>query len=514
MAQVIEANRDVQDPYDVAAVVESCGWTDRRVENTFGFANVFELAEEMYQDIKVAVVMEPVAPRLTLPWSVILSKMAREFGHGLTFTLPMMVSVMSMITLHISFASYQYSPVEQATAIALATFFSFITTGGYTQAMANIYYILLGMQEVSQVESTIFLVMRWGFWTSVGLAGLLIMLDLVFPIMPIALMQDTAVYVILLSVVWLSFAGLYVLRREWVLTFVTLLSVGVAYGLFHRGYSLLTAQASAMAVASVASVIVSVWIFRRGAKHHVQHEGRAIKARTSQLAYATSSYFFYGILYFVFIFADRLVAWSTNTVYLPYNIWFRGQYELGMDWSLAALFFPLSAAEVMIGYVLRWLEAAEHRIQEEDVARLHHQLTWVYWRSLAIFAVFAVVGVISAHIAVNLLTPIRLFRDAVPINGVEPFVFDWSSVAYVLLSVSLLNILFLFTLSHPRPALRVLLLATAIDVGVGIVVTRILGGYQFAVWGLMAGTIYLFVASTVAVVRMLPTIDYLLYRLA
>jgi hypothetical protein len=511
--QVQEANPLVQDPLDVAAVLESLGWTDSRIEQQFGHSDIFHAAEELYQAIQQDITQAPLPISVEVSRRVLLRSVIRDLGHGLTFTLPMIVSVMAMITLHISFASYQYFSVANATAIGLATFFSFLTTGGFSQAMTNIYYVLSGMQKIQDIEATVFLLMRWAMGLTGVVAVLLLVVDFIFPIMPESLVFLMIVYLIMLSVLWLSFTGLYILRREYLLTVITAISIGVAYGLFRSGVPVEWAQAVAMGVASTCGFVASVTIFRRHTKDAKAVAG-AFRTRLPQLAHGASPYFLYGILYFTYIYVDRLVAWTSQTSYLPYNVWFRGQYELGMDWSLAALFLPLSLAEVLISTVMRRIEHLQHRRNLEDSRQFYYQVRLTYFQMLAIFVSASVAGVLAAHIGVGFLAPLRLFKDAVPVHGVEPMVFTWSSWSYVLLSVAIFNVLLLFTLSYPRPALSVLSYGIILDVVLGVVCTQVFNGYQYAVFGLFGSAVFIAGYSVWLTLRLMPTIDYLLYRLA
>jgi hypothetical protein len=513
MRQVMEANPDVQDTMDVAAVIESTGWTDQRVESAFGYASVFELAEQMYLDIKRSVGSQPIPPKVEIPLSVLLVQTIRQVLHGFTFALPMAVSVLSMILLHISVASYLYFSVYQATALALATFLSFIATGGFSQAMANTYYLLVGLQETSMVERTMYLIMRWGFVFSVVVAVTVLLLDTIFPLMPISLVLFMGIYTVMLSMLWLSFSGLYVLRREYILTLVTALAILIAYLMWTHGFPVVVAQVVGIFTATVVTVVVSIVILRKSLIG-TKDGGRIIKTRMSQLAYTTWPYFIYGILYFVFIFADRLIAWSTNTVFLPYDIWFRGQYELGMDWALAALIVPLAAAEAMINYVMRRMQTDEHEIGQQDVVVLTARMRRVYMTGVAIFLGVAVLGWAAAHVMLLLVLHLPGMQNAIPVRGVEPFVLAWASWAYVFLAICLFNILLLFTLSQPIPALRAMMTAVAIDLVVGLVATRVFAAYQFAVIGLAVGVAYLLVASSAEVWRTLSRIDYMLFRIA
>lgn len=510
--QVQETNPDLQDALDVAAVLESLGWTDGRIEGRFGYQDVFDAADQLYNEIRRHLTQSPLPVQITMTRKQLLKSILRDIGHGLTFTLPILVSVAAMITLHMSFASYQYFSVANATAIALATFVSFLTTGGFTQAMTHIYYVLSGMQKAQEIEATIFLVMRWSIAVTLAFAVMMIIADFVFPIMPESLILVMVLYTVLLSLLWLSYTGLYILRREYFLTLITALAVFIAFELHRLGMAVQWAQTIAMVVASFASSGISLVLFRRRTRGVRGVQG-VFKTRIAQLAHGASPYFIYGLLYFAYVYTDRLVAWSSQTTYLPYNIWFRGQYELGMDWSLVALFLPLSVAEVLISTVMRRMENLEHRLTVVRREDLVQSVRATYVKLLGVFTGISVLGVLLTHMGVRLLSSMRVFQQSVPITGVEPFVFDGSSVAYVLFSVAIFNVLLLFTLSHPRPALRVLVLGILVDVVSGVVSTQLLNGYQYAVVGLGISALFLAIESTRAILRLLPDLDYYLYRL-
>lgn len=513
MAHVHEANPDVQDALDVAATVESLGWTDSRVEDVFGFATVFDLAEDMLVDIRSRVWMRPLPTRVERTLGEILRQALDELWNGMTFALPMVVSVVSMIFLHISFASYLYFSVEQATALALATFLSFVLTGGITQAMANSYYILTGLGEAEEVEPTLFLFMRWGISAAIVVCALIVFLDSLFPLFPLPIVLFMSIYTVTLSMLWLACATLYVLRRVYILTVVYAIAIAIAYLTWQHGYPVVIGQMVGMVVATVISTGSATLIYRR-VRRTMYEEGRILKTRISQLAYAASPYFTYGTLYFIFIFADRLVSWSTNTTYMPYTIWFRGPYELGMDWALGALIVPLAMSELMIGVLMRWIIEHQQSNPEREVARMGSELRVVYLRVIAIFIAAAIAGVLVSHVIAALAATSPSARAVAPISSIESFTFTWASISYVLVAASLFNVLFLFTISLPAPALRQVGIAIAIDLGVGLVLTRILGQYQDAVYGLIAGAIYLGLATTFEVIHALPQVDFLLYRIS
>jgi len=318
---------------------------------------------------------------------------------------------------------------------------------------------------------------------------------------------------VVLSALWLGYATLYVLRREWILSIVTAGMVAVAYLAWHHGYPIIVGQLVGMGFASIVSTLVAAFLFLRVRRRNPRLR-RALTSRMSQLVYASSSYFFYGLLYFAFIFADRLIAWSTNTTYMPYSIWFRGQYELGMDWSLGTLIIPLSVMDVLITVLMSWLTNEDKIVLESRALSLGLHFRRRYLVAMGLCGLAAVTGLAITHLLVHVAAASPIFASATPVHGVEPFVFDLASGAYILVALALLNVLLLFTFGLPQPALRAMMAATGVDLVVGMIATRLFNDYQYAVFGLLAGAIFLIAVTTLELIRSLPKVDFLLYRLS
>lgn len=513
--QVLEANADVQDVLDVTALIESFGYSDRRIRAEYGYASMFDLAEAVHREVAGSVTHRPLPTVHAPPWRTTAWTMLGQFVHGLTFAVPMTVSIAAMVFLKISFAAYQNFDLEQATALTLATFFSFMTTGGFTQVMAYVYYVLVGAQEHDAVLATLTLVVRWGMAVTGAFCLALFLVDTAFPVLPVSVLVFALIYTVPLSAMWLSYTGMYVLRREYLLTVATAVAIGVAYLLWKVEHVPVTlAQIAAMLVGSLLTVAMAAHLFRRAAYANRQGAiGRIVRTRASHLAYGSAPYFAYGLLYFTFVFADRLISFTTNTNFLPLGIWFRGPYELAMDWALLALILPLGAAEPFVTLILSWLMRAEQAVAETRLADLVVRLRRIYLSSAAALALIGAAGYLLSHLLVALARTAPLLAGKVPIHGGEPLVFTVASLSYSLLIVGLFNVLLLFTLARPVSALRAFGLAIAVDLAVGLVASRLGNADALAVLGLAAGVLYLLVATTLEILRVIRVIDYTLFQL-
>lgn len=507
-----EANPDAQDVLDEAALLESMGISDRLAESVYGQPTVFELAEAVFREINTEVRVDVRPHPVRTPLRDRIWQTVRSTVHGMAFALPMVLSIVSMITLHVSLTSYQYFSLEQATALALATFMSFLVTGGFTQIMAFTYYLLVGTEAPALTESVLWLMMRVSLGLTLVLGVALLLLDGLFPLLPFGTMAFAVLYLLPLAALWLSFATLYVLRRESILSLLTVFGVAVVFALWRLGLPVALAQVIGILADALGATGLAVWIFRR-ATREAPHARRAVETRLSHLAQAGSPYFVYGMVYFAFIFADRLVAWTTGTNLLPFGIWFRGPYELGMDWALMALVLPLGVSESFLTRLLGYLSEAPQSTPLGHFGAFVKGARSRYFLTVLGFLGVALAGWVLVQVLVGAAHGLPLLRSSLPVRLTEPFVFRWASLSYVGLAVGLLNVLLLFSLAQPLPALKSFAVAIAVDVGVGLVVTRVTGSYAEAVLGLAAGSLYLTVSTTIALLHLFPRLDHTLFQL-
>ncbi|MCL6650347.1 MAG: heme exporter protein CcmB [Chloroflexi bacterium] len=108
------------------------------------------------------------------------------------------------------------------------------------------------------------------------------------------------------------------------------------------------------------------------------------------------------------------------------------------------------------------------------------------------------------------LEALRLFDVYVTGNPESWFVFNWALVAYAFVAAGLLNAMIFFSLSRPEMAVRSIALGLMLDFGVGFVSSRLLG-YQWAVAGLVAGSVVFAVTGSIQMFQVMRRLDYYYY---
>ncbi len=499
-----------RDSLEVAAVLESMSWTDSLALERFGFEDVFELAQAVFRMIPSITAETIVRPR-KIPVLLGLLIAIKQFLRGTMFAMPMTISIAAMLTIRYSLWSYQYFSVENATAIAAGTAMSFVATGGFTQAIARRGLMYISQDEYGLARRLSFRIVTIGVITTLVVGVGVFFINWAFAVFPWSMAWFTFVYYLFLSAIWLSITILYMLRREVLFTLVMTAGIGIVILLHEKlRLTIITSQILALSITAVASLGLAAHLFLSAERRKEHAHEVAPLPRASLVVYTSVPYFVYGLMYFAFLYLDRMISWSTNDVYMPYVIWFRGQYELGLDWAILSLIIPMGAVEMILEQFVDSLLQSQKTISSADSKEYGRMYVRMYTRQLALYsALSAASGYFMRQFIIS-LEKMKLFDVYVSTNPVSWTVFNWSLVAYVFLAAGLLNALVLFCLSRPEMAVTAISEALIVDFAVGFVASRVIG-YQWAVAGLLAGAVVFAVAGSRGVFKVLRSLDYYYY---
>lgn len=448
----------------------------------------------------------------------LMMSFAQNFFRGMIFALPMAVSVFSMLSLKFSLWSYQNLSVEFATSIAIGTILSFITVGGFTQAIARrgFFYIIQGYYNMARRITFYFI--GTGFLVCVVLSGLILLLNMIVQMFPLEMLTIIVLYFFFLNTIWLSVTVMYILKKEILFTVLIILGICSVYVMFVMlGMNIIVSQLIALSLVSIISLILVIYFFK--AAERKAEKGISPKLpKLSVTIYSTLPYFIYGILYFSFLFVDRIIAWSTNNAYMPYLIWFRGNYELGLDFALLVLIIPMGMSEVVLSKLMSDIEVSQKNYWGDETSVMNRHFFNIYIRIVAIIAIISMSSAIVLYTLTywildyyNLEIGTTLFT-----HEVTHTVFVVSLIAYVFVAVALMNAVILFSLSQPGLVIKSILPALIVNISIGFLLSRWFGfnydwGYSCAVYGLLAGSIVFMILSILNVTKVLRKLDYYLY---
>jgi hypothetical protein len=509
---VLDRHQNPEDRHEIAAILESLGWNDLRARESFGVVDVFELADILWERCRTKVMYTSFSKVERLSLRQLTVVLIRQFLRGIIFAVPMAISVVAMLTLKYSLWSYENLNVELATSIAIGTILSFITVGGFTQAIARrgFFYIIQGYYNMARRITFYFI--RLGFLFCIFICILILLLNMIIKVYPINMVMVIILYFFFLNIIWLSVTVMYILKKELLFTGLILFGILIVFILFSLlRLDIIVSQLIALSFVSLSSMSIVIYLFK-------QAEAKEDKGISPQLPkmsvtlFSTVPYFIYGTLYFSFLFIDRLVAWTRNSDFMPYLIWFRGEYELGLDFALLVLIIPMGISEVILTKLLMDIEISQKSYWGEDAQVMNMKYLTQYMRRL--FQVF-LTAVISAVLLYYFL--VEVFRRFPALSTKSLFhipethmVFMVSLIAYVLVAVALMNAVVLFSLSQPNQIIRSIGISLLVNVGTGFLLSRWID-YQCAVYGLLIGSIVFLVLSTRNVFSVLRKLDYYLY---
>jgi hypothetical protein len=508
--EVLEKSIHPQDYYEIAAILESMGWNDLRAAEMFGAEDVFELAAMIWDMIRDNLQIETYEEEEKVPLGKKIRTTIQSFIRGLLFALPMAISIVAMLTLRLSLWSYQYLSVELATSIAIGTILSFMTVGGFTQAIARRGFFYLSQGFYNMAKRITFFLVRIGYVTSFVMGAFYLIFNLYYKNFPWYMLFVTVLYYVFLCSNWLSVTIMYMLKKEF--TFAGLITVGIlltAAMFYILKLNIILAQVIALLFISIVGFILVVSAFRRAELKEEAGISPPMPKRSIML-YTLKPYFIYGFLYFTFIFFDRIMAWSTNNALnMPYIIWFRGDYELGLDFALLMMILPMGLCEITVTSLMAKFESIQKNALGNDLATITGKYLKLYFRNLILVAAGAVLSALMIVLLVQ-ITQHSSLAKIYSFSYVTDYVFYCGLVGYAIICVALSNVLILFSLSQPEMVIKSMTIALLLNFIVGFCFSRWID-YYFAIYGLIFGAIVFLVLSTRYVIRVISNIDYYTY---
>lgn len=509
--EVLYQRENPSDHYEIAAILESNGWSDGRAMEAFGFENVFEMSKKVWETIRHKVVFTPFTPMKNINFREYPIAFLRNFFKGAVFALPMAISVFAMLTIRFSLWSYESFNTAIATAIAIGTILSFLSIGGFTQAIARQGYGYIKQEFYGMARLSTFFFVRLGYFLSISIVLILVLGNLFLRVFPWNMLIIIVLYYFILNAIWLSVTIMYILDKELIFSGLLIFGILIIFILFKiLKIEIIVAQLISLSIIAILGAIIAFSIFLVQTKKHKTKGMQTKLPRKTIILNTVVQYFLYGFSYFAFLFADRVVAWSTSDTYMPYIIWFRGEYELGLDFALLMLIIPMGFVEYIIRSMMESIAGAQKDYYIYEVDKMHKRYRSMYFKRLFIMVIVSLVSGILVHFVLMLIKNNYFSFINIAISDTTYFVFLIALVGYAFTAMGLLNIELLFCITQPKMANKAIIPALLTTILVGFVLSRWID-YSYAVIGLAVGGIVFFALGTYQVLKVLKKLDYYLY---
>ena len=499
----------------VAATLESTGLRDVDAQNDFGAESLFDLAEDIYRRARQRVIGAGGGPQELKRRGLLrrIGRFVKFYLKGSLFAAPMTAQIIVLFALSSSLWAWLFFSERQATVIAVGTILSYIVTGGFSQIISRrgMFYWKQEIYLLAKRISHKFL--RIGIILILVTAILMYVGNLILPIFEQDMILICIMYFVLLSLLWLNVSILYMLEKHLAILLSTVIGGVLVWVIMNfLGWSIYISHAVGISVSNLIAFVWGYQILVRKTRDAAGAQKLAKMPRDSIIAWAVSPYFVYGVMYFGFLFLDRVVGWSApyspGGAPSPYLIWFRTAYEVGIDLALISLILTIAMLEYTINEFASVLIPTQESLTAFDVRRHNRSFKLFYVRQLILLVVVAVISMLVSDVVVDWLR--TLPWAAMGDDMVTPFVYRWGMVGYAFLSLGLLNAVFFLSLSRPRFLLRAIGIGFLVNVVVGFILSRVVV-YYYSVFGLVVGAFVFGVLSTWYVWQVMNELDYYYY---
>ena len=498
------------DVWEMTALLEIYGIRDIDAEKDYGFPTVFEMGEHMLSFIST----KTYPQRALVDWEDIpplAKRVVINYIRGLAFALPMFVQI--FFTLSIGYALWSSIGMDtmQATVIALGTFLALIVTGASSQAIGRKGLFYLKQDEFILAANVTEALIKVGL-TIVLVVGLVVFLfQLFFHFLPFYYFYVLITFYFLLSFLFLNISVYYMFEEYTKILGFFLFAIIIAY-IAHTIMGIKLPEAQFISIFTV-DVVLFILIYRKIKKlknRSSVSEGEEIP-RASMLFASLIIFYIYGLLYFIFLVSDRIVAWSTYIEAKPYFIWFNVPYELGLDWALIVLILLMGFTEIGIHEFMYRIIDAVVKYKYKEYEKFNTEIKSFFIKSNIIYTIFAFVVILLTFFITYWLYIYGHYKYLhVFFHSFTPYVYWIAAVSYALVVNGLMNVLFIFSFSRQNFSVNSILVAVAINIIGGLILSRMFG-LQYAVLGLFFGSVIFWLISFRYAAKMVRKMEYYYY---
>ena len=472
---------------DLATRLETEGVTDAVAVAEFGFASTFSMAEAWLPRIQRFQAL-PAAVEPQRSWW-------REYWKGISFALPMLASILSIMLLDFSLWGGDLSP-EDATATGLGIVCSFLLGGGFVQVIARRGLFLAGTNQFHRCEQSTWCWARRGVASTILASLVLVAASAYWDWLPSRISLTTAAFCVALSLFWMATGIFHVLDRGMLVTWVTLGGIALVGALrFALHLPLVISQLGGILVSACAAFLISARLLRRRCEKPVVAE---VPSSFLRDVFFLWPYFSYGILYYLLLFADRLVAWTAHTHASAFAVQFRADYETALNLGLVSFIVEVGWVHCSTVSFYRIATQAQKNFSIGNTGGFEREMIRFYWNRLARFIPVALAGAIAGLLAA---------KAGGFLHGSVLTTAACSLAGFPFLVVGLWNVSLLFALSIAQKAAAATAIACLVDLTAGYLLTRI-GDYHYAIVGFLLGALVFAFLSGYWTLRAFRRLDY------
>jgi O-antigen/teichoic acid export membrane protein len=222
--------------------------------------------------------------------------------------------------------------------------------------------------------------------------------------------------------------------------------------------------------------------------------------RLSALIYLLAPYFFYGIAYFSFIFADRILAgWAIDPASgLVFAV--SANYQKSMDLALVNFLVLVPIAEYLSYQFIKYWYSNSANISSDKIKKCSYKLLFYY---RLIIAVVIICFILFSGLIFNTIKPQYWEMK-------ENLLLFCGCLGYLFFVVGLLNAILLFSISQALAVVRTIIPSLLLNIALGYILANAISP-DWAVIGLVSGAATFMISSSRQVIQAIKQPDYIYY---
>jgi hypothetical protein len=469
---------NVCDPWEIVAIVEALGYTDKAIESEFGCPNALVLGQFIYaqRDRFMFAEFDRAGAKTSLKLSEEIDIFITQFSHSFIYTIPF---VILLILNYLPICkTIDFLPAELNSLFGFVTMASLITSSGFVQMISRRGLFYMGLNDPIQANRICTPILVMGILTTLLFSSIGMIFGFYLGVVTDKYIIIAGLYYVVLSTIWMLFA-IVGLQYRFAAPSI-LIGITVCFFIL-RVFLKLSALEAQVITISIAFILLAILCLS------TQIQYRPIEPKfgklpslpqLSILIYLLIPYFGYGIVYFGFIFADRLVANITTVghlILIPGN---NLEYQDSMDLALLDLLLIVPLVEYFsYKLIIYWYDRARYMTLVE-IESLPWQLQKKYWSLLSRILLYfgllmsitiLLLSVLHRSLAENILTIV-------------------AGIGYLLFAIGLFNTVILLSLNRLNEVLGILAASMCLDFISGYLISSLFGVYLAAL-GLLLGSI-------------------------
>jgi O-antigen/teichoic acid export membrane protein len=487
------------DRWEIAAILESLGYTDRQLAKDFGYPDSLALGSEIYEYLREngylasAVTAFPSPPILS--HRAELAFFFTEFSRSFLYAIPFVVSM--VVDSLFSRQDLDVVPVQLSALLSPALMGSLIASGGFVQMIQRRGSFYKNMNEPIQAQRSCRPIFLMGVITSIFLGAIWIIFGFYRSYADDQYSIVAGCYFMVLSIMWQSFA-MVSLRYKWS-TPISLILIAALFVICRLGFQLdaVTCQLMTMGSALVGMLGMLILVYWQARRDESRQDQLPKLPQSAAVAYLLSPYFCYGILYFGFLFADRFAAGWVLDQYSALSFAIDTNYQRPMDLALLNFLIVMPFAEYLAAKFSIWWYREAKPVTPKNIHRLVGQLRRRY----------QVIGLLLMLIAIIIGSITLVLMLVTKQSGAHISLTALGILGYLALSFGLWNTIILLTLNRMSIVLKMLWPAVLINLACGYIFGNLLG-VSWTPIGLLFGAVVFGYLASRQVRQAISQLDY------